>query len=59
MIVRIDDFRTDEVLDEMGATSEFDLLGLFPGIGLPAAETLRGSPTWSGSTAARLDYWAG
>jgi len=35
VIVRIDDFPTDEVLDEMGATTEFDLLGLFQGIGLP------------------------
>jgi predicted Zn-dependent protease with MMP-like domain len=35
VIVHIDDFPTDEVLDEMGATSEFDLLGLFQGIGLP------------------------
>jgi predicted Zn-dependent protease with MMP-like domain len=35
VIIRIDDFPTDEVLDEMGATSEFDLLGLFQGIGLP------------------------
>ena len=35
VIIRIDDFPTDEVLDEMSATSEFDLLGLFQGIGLP------------------------
>ena len=35
VIIRVDDFPTDEVLDEMGATSEFDLLGLFQGIGLP------------------------
>jgi predicted Zn-dependent protease with MMP-like domain len=35
VIIRIDDFPTDKVLDEMGATSEFDLLGLFQGIGLP------------------------
>src|SRR6202453_5510506 len=35
VIIRIDDFPTDEVLDEMGATSEFDLLGLFQGVGLP------------------------
>ncbi|MFL5123848.1 MAG: metallopeptidase family protein [Microvirga sp.] len=35
VIVRVDDFPTDEVLDEMGATSEFDLLGLFHGLGLP------------------------
>jgi predicted Zn-dependent protease with MMP-like domain len=35
VIICIDDFPTDEVLDEMRATSEFDLLGLFQGIGLP------------------------
>ena len=35
VIICVDDFPTDEVLDEMGAESEFDLLGLFQGIGLP------------------------
>jgi len=35
VIVRVDDFPTEEVLDEMGAQSEFDLLGLFHGVGLP------------------------
>ena len=35
LIIRVDDFPTEEVLDEMGATSEFDLLGLFHGVGLP------------------------
>jgi predicted Zn-dependent protease with MMP-like domain len=35
LIIRVDDFPTDEVLDEMGAESEFDLLGLFQGTGLP------------------------
>jgi predicted Zn-dependent protease with MMP-like domain len=35
VIIRVDDFPTDEVLDEMDAASEFDLLGLFHGIGLP------------------------
>src|SRR3979411_1033066 len=35
VIIRVDDFPTDEVLDEMNAASEFDLLGLFVGIGLP------------------------
>jgi predicted Zn-dependent protease with MMP-like domain len=35
VIIRVDDFPTDEVLDEMDAASEFDLLGLFQGIGLP------------------------
>ena len=35
LIIRVDDFPTDEVLDEMDAESEFDLLGLFQGTGLP------------------------
>ena len=34
VIIRVDDFPTNEVLDEMQA-SEFDLLGLFQGVGLP------------------------
>jgi predicted Zn-dependent protease with MMP-like domain len=35
VIIRVDDFPTNEVLDEMNAESEFDLLGLFQGVGLP------------------------
>jgi len=35
LVIRVDDFPTDEVLDEMEAESEFDLLGLFQGTGLP------------------------
>ncbi|OAF17329.1 metallopeptidase family protein [Bradyrhizobium neotropicale] len=35
VIIRVDDFPTDEVLDEMECESEFDLLGLFQGVGLP------------------------
>jgi predicted Zn-dependent protease with MMP-like domain len=35
LIIRVDDFPTDEVLDEMGCESEFDLLGLFQGVGVP------------------------
>jgi predicted Zn-dependent protease with MMP-like domain len=35
VIIRVEDFPTDEVLDELGADSEFDLLGLFHGTGLP------------------------
>jgi len=52
LIIRVDDFPTDEVLDDMQAD---DLLGLFHGIGLPqqSRATWRGCPTWSGSTAAR------
>lgn len=35
VVIRVEDFPTDEVLDTMNASSEFDLLGLFQGIGLP------------------------
>jgi predicted Zn-dependent protease with MMP-like domain len=35
VIIRVDDFPTDEVLTEMQAETEFDLLGLFQGVGLP------------------------
>ncbi|MDD1523338.1 MULTISPECIES: metallopeptidase family protein [Bradyrhizobium] len=35
VIVRVEDFPTEEVLDEMECESEFDLLGLFQGVGLP------------------------
>jgi predicted Zn-dependent protease with MMP-like domain len=35
VILRVDDFPADDVLDEMNADSEFDLLGLFQGVGLP------------------------
>jgi predicted Zn-dependent protease with MMP-like domain len=35
VIIRVDDFPTDEVLEELQAETEFDLLGLFQGVGLP------------------------
>ncbi|UZE49655.1 metallopeptidase family protein [Rhodopseudomonas sp. P2A-2r] len=35
VIIRVDDFPTEEVLEEMQAETEFDLLGLFQGVGLP------------------------
>ncbi|GLH76890.1 Zn-dependent protease [Bradyrhizobium sp. SSBR45G] len=35
VVIRVEDFPTEEVLDEMEAESEFDLLGLFQGTGLP------------------------
>ena len=61
LVIRVEDFPTDEVLEEMQAESEFDLLGLFQGVGLPQQ---------SNSDIARLpnmvwlyrrpilDYWA-
>jgi predicted Zn-dependent protease with MMP-like domain len=35
LVIRVEDFPTEEVLDQMQAQSEFDLLGLFQGVGLP------------------------
>ena len=35
LVIKIDDFPTDEVLDHLGAKTEFDVLGLFQGVGLP------------------------
>jgi len=35
VILRVDDFPTEDVLDEMECETEFDLLGLFQGVGLP------------------------
>ena len=35
LVIHVDDFPTDEVLDELKAQTEFDLLGLFQGVGLP------------------------
>lgn len=35
LVIRVEDFPTDEVLRSMGLESEFDLLGLFQGVGLP------------------------
>jgi predicted Zn-dependent protease with MMP-like domain len=35
LVIQVDDFPTDEVLDSMGIDDPFDLLGLFQGVGLP------------------------
>jgi predicted Zn-dependent protease with MMP-like domain len=35
LVIRVEDFPSDEVLEAMQAESEFDLLGLFQGVGLP------------------------
>jgi predicted Zn-dependent protease with MMP-like domain len=60
--IRVDDFPTEEVLEDLGLESEFDLLGLFQGVGLAHAAA-------AGATGAMpnriwlyrrpmLDYWA-
>jgi len=35
LVIQVDDFPSEDVLDDMDAESEFDLLGLFQGTGLP------------------------
>jgi predicted Zn-dependent protease with MMP-like domain len=35
LVIRVEDYPTEEVLDAMGIESELDLLGLFQGVGLP------------------------
>jgi predicted Zn-dependent protease with MMP-like domain len=35
LVIQVDDYATDEVLDSMNIPSELDLLGLFQGVGLP------------------------
>ena len=61
VIIRVDDFPTDEVLDEMNAGSEFDLLGLFQGVGLPfrseSAPVQMPNMIWLYRRPI-LDYWA-
>ena len=35
VVIRVENYATDEVLDSMGIASELDLMGLFQGVGLP------------------------
>jgi predicted Zn-dependent protease with MMP-like domain len=35
VVIRFENYATDEVLDSMGIASELDLMGLFQGVGLP------------------------
>jgi len=61
LVIRVEDFPTEEVLDELGAQSEFDLLGLFQGVGLPfrsdSAPGQMPNMVWLYRRPI-LDYWA-
>ena len=61
LVIQVDDFPTEEVLEHMGAESEFDLLGLFQGIGLPfRSDQISGqmpNMVWLYRRPI-LDYWA-
>ena len=61
LIIHVDDFPTKEVIDELGAEGEFDLLGLFQGVGLPfqsdTAPQQMPNMVWLYRRPI-LDYWA-
>ena len=61
LVIQVDDFPTDEVLDHMGIESPFDLLGLFQGVGLPfrseSAPVQMPNMIWL-YRRPMLDYWA-
>ena len=61
LVIRVEDFPTEEVLETMGLESEFDLLGLFQGVGLPfqapSAPQQLPNMVWLYRRPI-LDYWA-
>jgi len=61
LVIQVDDFPSEDVLAEMAAESEFDLLGLFQGVGLPfRSESASGqmpNMIWLYRRPI-LDYWA-
>ncbi len=62
LVIRIEDFADDEVLDHLGAESEFDVLGLFRGRGLAQGEAFSHSGQLPNMVwlyrRPILDYWA-
>ncbi len=61
LVIRIEDFPTDEVLDQMGIESEFDLLGLYHGVDLARQSVLDAGTMPEMVFLYRrpiLDYWA-
>jgi predicted Zn-dependent protease with MMP-like domain len=61
LVIQVDDFPSEEVLNEMRAETEFDLLGLFQGVGLPfrveSAAVQMPNMIWLFRRPI-LDYWA-
>ena len=61
VIIRVEDFATDEALDALDAESEFDILGLFQGVGLPFRSNDEVAPLPNMIWLYRrpiLEYWA-
>lgn len=61
LVIRVEDFPTEDVVHSMQLESEFDLLGLFQGVGLPfqseSAPELMPNMVWLYRRPI-LDYWA-
>ena len=61
LVIQVDDFPTDDVIEAMRAETEFDLLGLFQGVGLPfrseSAPNQMPNLIWLYRRPI-LDYWA-
>ena len=61
LVIRVDDFPAEDVIDAMNLESEFDLLGLFQGVGLPFQSATVPQPLPNLIWLYRrpiLDYWA-
>jgi predicted Zn-dependent protease with MMP-like domain len=61
IVIQVDDFPTEEVVDHMGIDSEFEILGLFQGIGLPFQSEQQSGALPNMIWLYRrpiLDYWA-
>ena len=61
LIIHVDDFPSEDILAAMNAESEFDLLGLFQGVGLPFRSGNEIAPMPNMIWLYRrpiLDYWA-
>ena len=61
LVIRVEDFPTEEVVEQMNLDTEFDLLGLFQGVGLPfqseSAPQQMPNMVWLYRRPI-LDYWA-
>lgn len=61
LVIRVEDFATDEVLDELGIETPFDLMGLYQGVSLDqksVTDTAREPDMVFLYRRAMLDYWA-
>lgn len=61
LIIRVEDFPSEEVIEVMKLESEFDILGLFQGVGLPFSSESAPQPLPNMIWLYRrpiLDYWA-